>query len=381
MNRLTLILLVIFLFISGQFTISNIKLLKTPAQDFEYFYTAGKLVGQGENPYITWKGGLIRNPPPTMLFYALLPLLPIHISQLVFYTISFGAFFLGSYIIFKSLNLKISLKLWLTYLTLILLFFPFRYTLGSGQLNNLLFLCFALAFYLLERKKSLWSSVPLSIAIILKVIPIFFLFIFFLQKRFKLLLMTIVDIVILELVTFLVFGLELFENYFQVSKSYFDYGASSYYNQSLAGFLTRTWNSPQLTKWILLLTLVIALLILTHWMLNLKKRNFIINSAIWNIGILYILIFSPFSWQHYFNLTIFPLVLTFYHGYYLKLNYKFLGLVSLSYLLIGLNIKNPRLYEGMGMLSSMTLSHVLFGTLLLLVLNIYLLRKSNFSNF
>lgn len=144
------LILFISLLIITQFIFANIKLLKipAPAQDFEVFYLSGQQVINKQNPYLQLGKDIVRNPPPALLLFSLFPLFPVLVSQTLWFIASMVLFILGSFILFKILGIldKDKLfnvnnwKLWVFYLSLVFLFFPFRYNLGSGQVNNLLFL-------------------------------------------------------------------------------------------------------------------------------------------------------------------------------------------------------------------------------------------------
>lgn len=375
MYKLHLLILPIFILISLQFLISNIKILSKPVSgDFEYFYIAGQRALLGQNPYVKFGEGFLRNPPPTLFIYSLLPLLPIQISQVVFFIISFIAFLLGSYFLFKTASQSPGWKVWLTYLSLVLIFFPFRYTLGSGHINNLLFLFLILTLYFLKQKGGIISGFFLALSISLSITPAFLMFAFLLQRRYRMLILTIVSLFAILVVTLLRFGPNLFINYQLASSSYLDFGISAYYNQSLAALLNRVFHNPQLTSFLVFNSFIIGSLIFAYFII--KSRNGIKqNITIWSISILYLLIFVPFAWQYHFILTIFCLVITYHIALKLKVGYKFFLLIMLSYLLIGWNIKNPQAFENISTVGPFILSHVLIGALLLLFLNFYLLKR------
>lgn len=87
------------------------------------------------------------------------------------------------------------------------------------------------------------------------------------------------------------------------------------------------------------------------------------------------LIFAPFAWQYHFVIAIFPLTTTFYLLYRAKASLVLFFLIFLSYLLIGWNIKNPTGFIDLGLLGSIIMSHVLWGSILLLFLNYQLIKK------
>lgn len=377
---LKILIILLFLVVATQFIFVNFRLLQKPAQDFDYFYSAGKKVVNNENPYTHYKGGLIRNPPPTLILYVALSSLPIITSQYIWFILSFLSFLGGSYLLFLSLRQidksqlikKFPLEYKLLYLTLVITFFPFRYNLSSGQLSNFIFLFIALSLYLTLNKNYFKSSLALALAILLKVTPAALLLTLLLLKKLKTIGFTLLNLVFISFFTLLILGLDVYRHYFRVTESYFDFGAA-YYNQSLSAFLLRLNYSPSLTIILLMTILIMISAIILFLGLKAPQESSITYFILWNMGVLYLLIFPPFSWQHYYNLAIFPLLITFYLIVRLKFSYLLLSLLFLSYFLMGINIKNPSLFRT-GITSSIILSHVLIGGLILLFLNLYLLK-------
>lgn len=376
-NIISLLVICIFFIISLQFIISNARSLKTVSQDFEVFYLSGQQVIRGQNPYLLIRKDIVRNPPPTILLFSLLTFLPIKSAQIGWFILSLLSFIAGSYYIFRvfdkhdenKLYYSHNWRVWLVYLSLVLIFFPFRYNLGSGQVNNFLFLFLVLVFYSLQSKKELWAAFLLSLAILLKITPIFILFILLIQKKIRVVVWTILFTVIISITVFLFLGGGIYQNYLGITKSFFNFNIYTYYNQSLAGFLARTFNNVELTKWLLYIAIVISLTMIIYLLKKNKKNNFESDMILWNISIVYMLILAPFAWQYHFVIIIFPLVTTTYIVYKTRLSYKFFFFLILSYLLIGWNIKNPE------NLSPIILSHVFFGSFILLLINYYLAKN------
>lgn len=373
----------IFLLIALQFIVSNIKLLRSPAQDFEVFYLSGQQAIQKQNAYLMLGKDIVRNPPPALLLFLLLPLFPIQLSQIVWFILSLIIFIIGSYFLFKTLAgldkdkflNPLNWKLWLPYLSLAFIFFPFRYNLGSGQVNNILFLLIVLTFYLSKHKKWGLSAFSLALAIVLKITPIFLLYSLLIEKKVQTVLWTVVYAVVFGLITGLVLGFRVYGDYLAIPGSFFDFGVSTYYNQSFAGFLARVSNNFELNKWSVLTTLAIVSVSLFFVHKRLAGSNLLSNTVTWNLSVLSMLIFAPFAWQYHFVIVIFPLVVSTFLGYKMKISYKFFSLLVLSYLLIGWNIKNPTSYINSGLFGAVILSHTFIGTALLLLLNYHLVTK------
>lgn len=257
---LSWLIIPIFLVIALQFLNSNFKLLKSkfPAQDFEVFYLSGKQALNGQNPYLEVGKDIVRNPPPVIPAFMLLGLFPILISQIVWFNLSFLIFLIGSYFLFKILEnedkFKISLannwKIWLLYLSLVLRFFPFRYNLGSGQVNNFLFLFLVLSFYFVKQSKYFFSGLSLALGIFLKITPILLLYPLVIMKENKLLKWVVFNLVIIILLTLPLIGFKTYQNYLAILNSFFNFGLSVYINQSIIGFLARISSVYQLNQFI-----------------------------------------------------------------------------------------------------------------------------------
>ena len=371
------VLILAFLLISGQFILSNSKVLQHPALDFSVLYNAGWQVLNKQDPYLQKADSSFHTPPPSLLVFALLPLLPIGASQAAWYILSFAAFILGSYFLFKTLEKfggstafhALDGKVWLVYLSLVLVYFPFRFNLGSGEVNNFLFLFLAMVFYYWQQRRELGIVLPLALGIIIKITPLFFLLVFFLERRWKLILFTGIWLMALSLMTVLFFGWEIFTSYVAVIPRYFNLLTPVYYNQSLAATVGRISHDLLVSRWLSIVTLAVALLVFVSYQSKLPKNAFKTDVLVWNISILYTLIFSTFAWQHHFTIAIFPLVTTLSLLVQLKNSKRFFFLLTLSYVLLGINIKSSTIFTDWGLPGAIILSHVFWGALLLLLLN------------
>ncbi len=175
------------------------------------------------------------------------------------------------------------------------------------------------------------------------------------------------NLVLSILLTLPLIGVKTYQNYLAIPNSFFDFSLSVYTNQSITGFLARVSNNYDLNKLVYFVSFLIVLIIL----FKLAKKNIkgTHTLVLWNIAILSMLIIAPFAWQYHFVIAIFPLTTTLYLLYKTKASSVLFFLIFLSYLLIGWNIKNPTSFIAFGLLGSVILSHVLWGSILLLFLN------------
>lgn len=383
-QKFTWVLVAFFLVIALQFTFSNFKALKTPAYDFEVFYLAGQQLVTNQNPYLKIKNDVPRQPPPAIFLFAVLPTFTLLQSQVIWFLLSLISFLIGSYFLFRFLEIidqtntafSRNIKVWLVYLSLSLTFFPFRFTLSSGQVGNLLFLTLCLMLYFLALKKNFLTGLFFCLSIFLKISPLFLAYELLLHRKIKLLLLTLVCLAVSSVITIAVFGFQIYSNYLNVPSSFFDFSLATYYNQSLVGFLARISSNQTLNQLVYFFSLTIGLIWL--FFIHQKNRNNETTELLLlNINFVYMLIFAPFAWQHHFVVMIIPLVLATYFAYKLKTGFWFFLLLYLAYLMIGWNIKSPETFKGLGVLTPFILSHYLWGCLLLICLNYQLLSFRN----
>lgn len=377
------VIIISFFLVFAQFVFKSATQLRGPAIDFEILYLAGKQVLKGDNPYLVLGSDIFRYPPPILLIFAPLAALPIIPSQALWFLASLASFILGSYLLFKiadHINGKFSLigkwQLWLIYLLLCLRFFPLRHNLGSGQVNTFLFLLLVLVFFLQLKRKEFASSLALALAIGLKVTPLIFVLVLFLQKKYKSLLWVFLGLVALVVITAIAISPNIFSQYQTVAGTYLDFGISRYQNQALTGFLNRVFINPGFVLGVYFAALTVFLLFFVHSFRSLRKSNFLKTVVLWNTSILAMLIFSPFAWQFHFTLAIFPLFMTTCLAAKTRSSYKAFLVIAFSYVLMGSNIRDPLVYQAWGILGSLILSHTLLGAILLLFLNLDFLRRT-----
>lgn len=375
---------IIFALVLLQFFYSQIKLLVIEdAFDFTTLYTSGLQALNGQNPYLKITNDTVRNPPPAILLYLIWAILPVGTSEVIWFVISFLCFLIGSYFLLKTFELNKdkffntkNLALWLIYLVAVLRAFPFRWNLGSGQINNLLFALLAISFYFSQRKKLFISSLALAFGISIKITPLFLLFNLLVQKRLKLFYYTLLSLLLISGLTvfsFFLLGRDIIKDYFSISGLYFDFYTTTYYNQSLASFFTRLTASPALSQTFTFIILGAACTV--FGVIFFKTKQTFTNSLLsWNISILYMLIFAPFTWKYHFVIIIFPFLATAYLLYSRKLKFKAWLIFIICYLLVSYHSKSAPTLDQFNFLQALIYSHVLLGAIGLLLLNFHLLK-------
>lgn len=318
--------------------------------DFRVYWESAWLVVHGLNPYL----GIISSkfpfnyPPPALLF--ILPLGFFRMTQAapLWNFGSVAAFILAIWLILRMSKTKVSL-LGFIFLTaaFTIFYFPEKFNLGNGQINNYIFLLTVLGIS--------WSPLFLAAAISIKLAPAIFLLYFLILRDRQKILITILFVLVLFVLPIVIWGWDFQKRYYQEIFFYsFTLGAKDwYYNQSLFGFLARTFSNPVLING-LFYSLSIVFVVLTWW----RGRRLPKNRALAAVGCLYLLI-HPVALQHYFMFAVLPFILL------IKSDKKIL---IISYLLLAANIKEPNLVPKM---FNFILSHQFYGIFILWLLALF----------
>lgn len=250
-------------------------------------------------------------------------------------------------------------------LILILNFFPAKFTLGMGQINNLILLLATVTIYSFYKNEKI-SGLALSLALSIKIFPVFFLPYFIYLKKWKALFYGLVLVFFVSLLTyFFVKSISIYDYFYRVLPSISLGARDTYYNQSLAGFLVSLFphGNVDLVRIIIgvILTLGSIFLILRYG----RKK------VILSFGLLVVLnlLLNTFTWQHHLVWSVVPLLSVFF---YIKKNHfkkYYFGVWLIIFALIALNIKNPNDY------SRILTMHGFYGLILLYFFIIHLMFK------
>ncbi len=271
----------------------------------------------GLNPYerlITLQGPF-NYPPPVFNFIFWMGFLPIQIAGPVWNILSLLALILAIYFSKKLFNVKTNL-VWLIFI-FTLPFFPTKFNLGNGQINAFLLFFVVLSFYLYKNHPKL-SAGLLALAISIKLLPVIFLGYFLLKRDYRQILYTVFGVFGFFAITLLYLPWSSQASYYgQIFFNAFPLGGKAvYYNQSLLGFLSRTFqNYTALLNY----SLSLLLLIITFR----RAKNILPFFCLY-------LLLNPLAWQHHF---IFAIPVIIYFG----------KAAIIPYFLIAWNWKNPEL--------------------------------------
>jgi hypothetical protein len=329
--------------------------------DLSQYYFGAKAV----NPYL---GGVIY-PPLSIVVFSTLNLFAFTMVEKVWAILSIISLFTAVYLIFKIYNKQILSTLGFIILGLVCFSFPVKFTLGMGQVNNFILLIFVAAIYFLQQKKSYLASFLLALSFAIKLFPAFLLVHFLLTKRWKFLLTFISSLILLSIVAFVLIGPKINVYFYQHFLPTLLTGwKTDYYNQSLTGFIGRSFARNFYSE--LIVNLASILFILSSCLVVFKSRKSkeLVNM---NFGLLITLnlIVNNFSWQHHFVFLIFPFLVTLFAAVKMKNNRRFLSLLFISYALVSFNLVNPKAVP------ILLQSHVLYGAFLLWSLEVYFIWK------
>lgn len=320
--------------------------------DFSVLYDSSKFIFMDNNPYVNKNLYTQVNYPPIALLM-LFPILivPFYVASKIWLILSTFSFFGSLFLLYKTKHVSI-LALSVIFIATIFSF-PFKFTLGMGQINLILLFILSLSLFLFRKNKNLICSLALSLASAIKLFPAVLILIFLYKKK-KYFLTTLFFLIILFFIPFLLFNLKT--NFYYFQNILFPLITSSsgdiYYNQSISGFFARLNLSEQL------LFFIRGLIFLISFIMIYKKREDIF--FVFSYLLTTIILINNFSWQHHLVLLLIPY-------YFLVLRFKSfrqLLFLSISYMLIAVNIKNPNLFMHFWF-SPLFLSHGFFGIFLL----------------
>lgn len=337
--------------------------------DFNTQYYVPHLVFSGHNPYLGGSGLYTPQvyPPTEFIFFLPFSLLPLKLSSYLYTVLSITSLVVSLYLLSRIFQLKFFSKLNLLMMGFVFMMFPVKFTLGMGQINLVVLLLVVSGLWLVKKKMEFQSGLILGVSILIKMYPLF-LPIYFLLKQKTKFIYGIICTLLVGLVLVLIFipG-EVNSTFLKIFPSLLSSWKLDYYNQSLGGFIGRSWGPSEfanLLKQLISVTLVLATFFVV---LRNRKTDFLTFSLIFGSLINLNLIVNTFSWQHHFVWLIIPFYATVFYLRKNKYSKKYFVLLFIAYILVSINFKDPSI------LPVFLQSHVLFGGLILLGLDLYLL--------
>jgi hypothetical protein len=299
--------------------------------DFDLLKDAVLTLLNGRNPYVglTNFPGPHNYPPTAFWFLIFLP------DRFWFDGLSALAFFAAVFLL-TGRNWLLSLFLFLVFS---LVFFPYKFNAGMGQINNFILFLTVLAYY--------FHPFFLSYAIGIKLTPAIFLLYYFLSRQFDKIFLVLLGLGVLFGLSFWLIGWEFQKVYFLdvFWRAWGMAGKEVYYNQSLAGLLARAgWGEG-------FPALAVLFLVLTMW-----RGHQLSPDRLFAAAACLMLMLNPLAWQHHFVMAVIPLILLF------PLNKI---LVLTAFFLLAWNFKTPQTVP------KELLSHQFYGVFILWVLALW----------
>lgn len=361
---ITLFSILVFLHI----LFSIYKIVTTKAPDFEVLWLGAKDLLAGNNPYLNKQAFTgIGYPLTTLVFYIPFALLDYKLAQTAFVLLSFLAIYFSVFLSIKIIGSKIRWQNLFLLSSLVLLSFPAKFTLGMGQNNSITLLFLLLFFYFYKKGKENLSAIFLGLSFSLKTIFLFFIIFPILKRKWRLLLVSLIVLLIFFIISNFWANLDYYFVYFRrvILPLLTLRGREIYYNQGISGFITRSFENPVWRKSFIIFLSAGFLANSIH--LTFKNKKHVLS---FSLLIITLLLIDSLSWQHHFVWLIFPFIVLM-SEFIKKKNMKFKLLLILAFILVGWNFKSPGLYVNFPYL--LLLSNTFYGTLILYFLNTYTL--------
>lgn len=377
--------------------------------DFVTQYYVPKLTFSGANPYQGGEGLYTPQvyPPSVALLYFPLTFLPLNQASIVFTIFSIVCLLVSIFLLSRIFSYPFFSIPNLCIATLIFISFPAKFTLGMGQMNMIILLLLTLVLYFQKKQKEFLAGIFLGASIAIKLFPVI-LPIYMLVKiskdtkrvyvsrwvwssffksstaHVKMWLkpkqlhvgMRFLSGIFLGVgtaaVLVLVFvPLEQSRQFlFEILPDLFFSWKTDYYNQSLSGFIGRSFGIGQLGSVLkLILSFIITTVVIIIIVRN-EKENLASKALKFGAIINASLIINTFSWQHHFVWMIIPFYATFYYLRKFDFSKNYYLALVVSYFLVSINFKDP------SVLPLLLQSHVFLGAFVLLLLDLLLLLRN-----
>src|SRR3989344_7893943 len=334
---------------------SLIKLFTTVAPDFEVLWLGARDLLTQKNPYLnllSFTGNA--NPPNTMLFYIPFALVNYPMGQSIFLSLSFLAIFFCLILSFRILEVKPNLFSFSVAVFLVIISFPTKFTLGMGQSNFIVFALLLSSYLSFKKGKLILSGILLGLSFAYKAIFIYFLLFFIFKKSWKVVTYALITFLLsVCLIYIITVSLDLYTYYFtQVVPLLLNFsGREIYYNQGIAGFVSRLITDINVRE---IVTGAISLILvgLNLYLIGKSRKT----NLVFSITSITLLLIDSLSWQHHFVWMIFPFLCLWKE---IKNHTIKRAILLTGYALISINV--PAL--------NFAQSHVFWGTLFIYLLN------------
>lgn len=328
--------------------------------DFHTYYFASTAFVNRANPYVLFiKQGMgFLYPPFLLLLLSPLTFFNFSIASKIWLVLSLIGGALSIYLLWKICRISTFL-LAIVFLGFVLSF-PFKFTLGTGQVNLIVLLLLVLTLFLYQRK-SKFFVLSLAVSSGIKLFPIFYYVLHLLSKEYRNVILLVICTLLIILLPFLFLHSQSVFFYFDKIVPSFIHSKHdvSYYDQSLSALLTRLGVSPVIDLGIRLGLFIISLIVIYMY-----RKNYYLSFSFMTVTLLLV---NSFTWQHH---LIFLLIPFYFYIAVMKKNIVDIILVVIAYILVSINIKDPSSFSHI-VFSGLILSHATIGIILLWMLLIY----------
>lgn len=313
-KTVSLILAIVCGILFGQLIIKSFT--KLTLSDFHvYYYVTKVVIKYGAHPYSNFTPIYpYYFPPASLLLFWPITLLPFYLAKIFFTILNSSLLVLSIYLINKMLIGKIDYRFWLM-LFLSLIFYPLRFTFADGQFNVVMLAIFTLGLYYgFYKNKALLGGVSLGLGVITKISPAIALIYGVYKKKFNLVMVVGIVVIILSLMS---------ENFVRKDINYYyakfivkDVSAQSQgldtTDQSLLALIKRYTHKEEIeissTQKSLISYSIIAFLGLVFFIIDLKTKKgkysmFIDYFILTVVGV----IGTGLAWYHQYTILLLPL--------------------------------------------------------------------------
>lgn len=341
--------------------------------DFSAYYHVSKFFLEGVNYYAHPELLSISYsyPPIDFLLFVPLTFLPFATAEIFWAVLNIFLLVVCIYFLTKIFAEKFFSRMNMMLMTLVFISFPTKFTLGMGQLNIFVMCILCYGLWIFMQKKDSFAGIIFGAALSIKFSPVFLPF-YFLVKFNKRVLVGMLVFALINVLLVMLF-VPITTTTYYIVKIAPDFLLSSwkldYYNQSITGVVGRAWGMGN-TSTIVKNIISIGFIVWSFFVIYKNKKKDVLSTML-SIGIVMTLsiLFNTFSWQHYFVWLMIPFYATIF--YLKKINAKnnYYLLITISYFLVSINFPDPNI------LPVILQSHVFYGGLILLILDLYLLKK------
>jgi Glycosyltransferase family 87 len=269
-------------------------------------------------PASNWR--VNNHPPPLVLLKLPLAWLDYPDAFLLWSMLSLAAFTASLWLIARQLSIRVSSWSLLPFVSLLLVWYPFRDQVTQGQINLVLLLMVTVV-WAAERSGWSWTAgVILAAATAVKLFPGLLFAYFVLRRQWRVAASAVATLVVITGVSVVVLGPEAYYAYFVDVLPASGHWLSNWHNNSLVGFwfklfdpasvggvITPLWRSPIMARVGALVSCAILVSIMMWVIVRAKNRSDLDQT--FGLTVTAMLLVSPITWSHYLVLLMIPLAI------------------------------------------------------------------------